>query len=135
MNIKRFLLAIVALFVYVYTFEFYVHGMLLANIYNETPNIWRSVDQMMAHMPFNIVIMALITIWVTFIFTRLFKDGGWKNGLCFGLYFGVLSGLQAAGAYYYLPITATLAGCWFLAYVAESLIGGMLIGLIYRPRI
>lgn len=76
--------------------------------------------------------MVLLAFWITFIFTRLFREGGARNGLRFGLYFGILSGIQAAGAYYYLPISAMLAVCWFGAYVIESLVGGYLIGLIYR---
>ncbi len=132
MNIKRFVAAAVALFVFIFAYESFVHGFLLMGLYNETPTIWRSYNQMMAFMPFNIVMMALITIWISFIFTRLFKEGGWKNGIHFGVYFGVLSGIQAAGAYYYLPISGILAASWFIAYIIESIVGGLLIGLIYR---
>ena len=132
MNIKRFLFAFVALFLFMFGYETLIHGFLLKNVYLETPTIWRSYAQMMSYIPFNTIIMGLIALWLTFIFTRLFKEGGVKNGLRFGLYFGVLSGIQAAGAYYYLPISIMLAGYWFIAYVLESIIGGYLIGLIYR---
>ncbi len=132
MNMKRFLIAMIGLFIFIFGYETIIHGFLLTNIYSETPSIWRSYDQMVAYMPFNIGIMALITIWIVFIFTRLFEEGGWKNGLKFGFYFGVLSGIQAAGAWYYLPISGLLAGYWFIAYVVESLLGGLIIGFIYR---
>lgn len=75
----------------------------------------------------------MLFIWITFIFTRLFKIGGWKNGFQFGIYLGVFSGIQAAGAYYYLPIIATLAVAWFIASVIECLLGAVLISTIYRP--
>lgn len=113
-------------------YETWIHGFLLKSVYLETPTIWRNYAQMMSYIPFNTAMMGLIAFWLTFIFTRLFKEGGAKNGLRFGLYFGVLSGIQAAGAYYYLPISIMLAGYWFIAYVLESIIGGYLIGLIYR---
>jgi hypothetical protein len=132
MNIKRFLFAFVALFLFIFGYEALVHGFLLRNIYLETPTIWRSYEQMIRYTPFNTVMVGLMAFWITFIFTQLFREGGARNGLRFGLYFGILSGMQAACAYYYLPISATLAACWFAVYVIESLIGGCLIGLIYR---
>ncbi|MCR9192341.1 MAG: hypothetical protein NXI01_06735 [Gammaproteobacteria bacterium] len=132
MNIKRFLFAFVALFLFMFSYETLVHGFLLKNIYLETPTIWRDYNEMISYTPFNMVITALLALWITFIFTLVFKEGGSKNGLRFGLCLGILSGIQAAGAYFYLPISAVLATCWFTTYVVESIIGGYIIGLIYR---
>ena len=132
MNMKRFLSAMVVLFLFMLGFETLVHGVLLKHIYLQTPSIWRSYPDMKAYVPFNTLMMVVIAVWVTFIFTRLFKEGGIENGLRFGLYFGVLSSMQAAGAYFYLPISSSLATYWFMSYLVESLVGGFLIGLIYR---
>ena len=132
MNMKRFLSAVVVLFLFMLGFETLVRGVLLKQIYLQTPSIWRSYPDMQAYVPFNTFMMVLIAFWITFIFTRLFKEGGIENGLRFGLYFGVLSSMQAVGAYFYLPISASLAMYWFIAYLVESLVGGFLIGLIYR---
>lgn len=133
MNYKRFISAVVALFMLLFAYETVVHGFLLKGIYLETPSIWRHYKEMIGYQPFNIAVMALTSIWLVFIFSCLFKEGGWKNGLKFGLYIGLLSGIQAAGAWYYLPISALLAGYWFLGYLIQSVIGGLIIGLIYRP--
>src|SRR5688572_12758962 len=127
MNFKRFAMASMALFVFIYLYEFVVHGILMANIYAETPNIWRNYSQMLNYVPFNIFIMALIAVWMTFIFTKFYRTGGSANGLKFGFYIGVLSGIQAAGAFYYLPISATLAFLWFATNFIETLLGGCLI--------
>lgn len=132
MNIKRFFIAALALFVFIFAFEYVMHGILLTNIYSETPQIWRSNEDMAAYIPFNIAIMAMIAIWITFFFTRIYKNGGLNNGFKFGVYLGVLSGIQAAGAYFYLPISAMLATAWFAIYLAESVIGGLIIGAIYK---
>ena len=132
MNIKRYVLAVIILFLFIYAYESVVHGVLLMNIYNETPNLWRNYDEMMSYLPFHIVLMAILAIWITFIFTQFFKEGGVQNGFYFGLYLGILAGLHAAGAYFYLPISASLASIWFITYVIESTLGGMIIGLIYR---
>ncbi len=130
MNIKRFLLAAVSLFIFIYVYEYAVHVHLLTGLYLQTPNIWRA--DLASYAPFNYVIMALLAIWNSFIFTRFYPSGGVKNGLLFGFYVGILAAIQAAGAYYYLPITFSLTLAWFIAMFIECLIGGALIGLVYK---
>jgi hypothetical protein len=132
MNTKRYVIAAIVLFVFIYIYEAIVHGMLLMPMYLETPNLWRG--EMTAYLPFNIAIIALLALWITFIFTRFYREGGARNGLHFGFYLGLLSGIQAAGAYYYLPISAALAGAWFLANLIESVVGGLIIGAIYHRK-
>lgn len=132
MNTKRYISAAIVLFIFIYVYEAIVHGMLLMPIYLETPNLWRA--EMSAYMPFNIAIMVFLTFWITFIFTRFYREGGVRNGLHFGFYLGVLSGVQAAGAYYYLPISGILAAAWFIANLVESVVGGIIIGAIYHRK-
>lgn len=132
MNFKRYILAVIALFVFIFAYESVVHGMVLINIYKETPNIWRTYDEMVSFAPFNHIVMAILALWITFIFTRFYNTGGIKNGFKFGIYMGILAGIQAAGALFYLPISEVLAGAWFITYVIESTIGGLIIGSIYR---
>lgn len=132
MNIKRFLLATLALFVFIFVYESFIHGFLLQDLYSETPNLWRSYDQMLNFIAFNIVIEVIIALWLTFIFTRFFPQGGVSNGFRFGFYIGVLSAIQAAAAYFYLPISLMLSGSWFAAYLIESILGGLILGAIYK---
>lgn len=132
MNTKRFIVSVVALFIFIFIYESLVHGFLLTGLYSETPTIWRDYSQLKAYTPFNTIIMGLLSIWITFIFTRIFKSGGWKSGLQFGFYLGVLSGIQAAGAFYYLPISFALAMAWFVSNLVEVVLGGLLIGILYH---
>lgn len=132
MNVKRFLFAFIALLLFSLGYETLVHGYLLTSTYQETPMLWRTVEQMQQYVPFNIILTLIVAFWLTFIFTRFYSHGGAKNGLLFGLYIGVLSGLHASGAYFYLPISATLAFYWFAVNFIECLIGGYLVGLIYK---
>lgn len=134
MNFKRYILAVIALFVFIFAYESVVHGMVLINIYKETPSIWRTYDEMLTFAPFNRILMTILALWITFIFTRFYKTGGWKNGFKFGIYMGVLAGIQAAGALFYLPISELLAGAWFVTYIVESVIGGLIIGSIYHHK-
>lgn len=132
MNIKRYLVATLALIIFMGAYECYVHTVLLSHIYSETPQLWRTMGEMSSHGAFGIATMVALALWITFIFARLFPEGGVKNGLHLGVYLGVLSAIQAAGAYYYMPISINLAVYWFIVYVIESVVGGLLIGAIYK---
>ncbi len=132
MNIKRFISAAVVLFGFIFLYEWLVHGMLLQNIYQETASVWRSHEEMQSYLHFNFLLIAVVSLWATFIFTRFYPDGGWNKGLCFGAYLGIFSGIQAFAAYFYIPIPLILAVAWFIASFVEYLIGGVLIGAIYR---
>ena len=132
MNVKRYILASIAVFIVMVIYAGLVHGVLLANLYQATANVWRGQADMMAFFPFNLVMKGLLTLWFVFILTRFSSAGGWQGGLTVGFYFGVFAGLHAAFSYYYLPIGVTLAGAWFLKSVVEWMLCGAVAGAIYR---
>ncbi len=135
MNVKRFLAASVVLFGFIFLYEWLVHGMLLQGMYEETASVWRAHEEMQKYLHFNFVLIAVVALWATLMFTRFYQDGGIGNGLCFGIYMGIFSGIQAFAAYFYLPIPVMLAAYWLLSSFMEYVIGGVLIGAIYRRPI
>mgnify|MGYP001175935137 CR=1 FL=1 len=132
MNMKRFLGAAIVLFGFIFAYEWVVHGMLLTQIYESTASVWRPHEQMVSFFPMNILLIGVVAFWLTFIFTRFYPEGGCGQGIQFGIYVGILSGIQAFAAFFYLPIPAVLAGYWFVASAIECIMGGLLIGLIYK---
>ncbi len=132
MDMKRFLAAAVVLFGFIFLYEWLVHGMLLEGMYHETASIWRGHEEMQKYLHFNFILMAVVALWATFMFTRFYQDGGVGHGVCFGFYLGVFSGIQAFAAYFYLPIPVMLGVYWFASSLVEYLVGGALIGAIYR---
>ncbi|MBA3237364.1 MAG: hypothetical protein H0T62_03320 [Parachlamydiaceae bacterium] len=132
MNLKRFLAATAALFVFIVLFEWLVHGYLLMNLYGETPHVWRTLDEMNTNMPLAMLFRVIFAAWLTYIFTQIYPEGGIVNGVRFGLYFGVFMALLSASWYFYLPISAKLGWQWFAYGVLEGLISGMILGFIYK---
>lgn len=132
MNLKRFLAATAALFVFIVLFEWLVHGILLMDLYRETPYVWRTLEEMEANIPLVMLFRFFFSVWLTYVFTQIYPDGGIVNGVRYGLYFGVLMGLLSASWYFYLPISAKLGWQWFSYGVAEGLFSGMILGFIYK---
>jgi hypothetical protein len=132
MNIIRFIIAAFVMLVTMFLYDWYVHGALLIEVYNQTEQLWRSPNEMVIYFPFNFGIMIAIAIWFVLVFAYFFPQGGCGSGILLGLFFGVFSGLQAASSYYYLPVGLALAASWFLAHLIKMLICGLLVGAIYR---
>jgi hypothetical protein len=132
MNVKRYLLAALALFVFFFLYEWLVNGVLLTGAYMESPQVWRSEADMASKMPIYLMVQIILAAWVAFIFTRLFKEGGVANGLLFGLYFGVFAGFLTSAWYLWLPVSGILGWAWFATGFFESIFGGLIIGAIYK---
>ncbi len=132
MNTKRYIGATVALFIFLFFYEWLVHGMILTNMYHHTPHVWRNMKEMSSMFPLYLLINLAISAWLAFVFTRFFKDGGVENGVRFGLYFGVFSGLITAMWYTWLPIGGMLGFSWLINGIVEGIGGGFVLGLVYR---
>src|SRR5437016_5068332 len=108
MNVKRYLLATLALFVFIFLYELVVHGFLLMKLYESTPSVWRDFAEMSANIPLSFGFQLVLSAWTAFAFSQLYPKGGIKNGLRFGLFFGIFAGILAASWYLWLPVSAAL---------------------------
>ena len=132
MNFKRYLGATIALFVFVFLYEWLVHGYLLMDTYKETPKLWRDFAEMQSNMPLMMGIQLFLSAWMAFIFTQIFKEGGFGKGLLFGLYFGVFAAILTGSWYLWLPVSTKMGWSWLASGFAEWLGGGIVLGSVYR---
>lgn len=132
MNVKRFIGAALVAFVFMFFYDWIVHGVLLRGLYHQTPQVWRGFADMASKIPLGIFFQLILSVWLAFVFTQLFKAGGVGRGLIFGLFFGVFAGILAASWYLWVPVAAALAWIWFASALVQSLIIGAIIGAIYR---
>jgi len=132
MNAKRYLMAALAVFVFFVVFDFVWHGVLLADIYNETQALWRPEAEWQALYPWTLLLTLAFAALIAFLFTRNYERKGMGEGLRFGLYIGLLIGLMHAGAYFYMPIPFALAGLWFVGGVLWGLGAGVILAALYR---
>lgn len=132
MNWKRFLLATLAIFVFMFFYEFLIHGVLLMRTYEETPTVWRTMSEMQANMPLTILSQLALSAWITYMFSQIYPDGGIINGVRFGLYLGVFAGILSGSWYLVLPVAAKLGWSWLAIWIAEGLGAGAILGSIYK---
>lgn len=134
MNIKKFVPTVIAGFVFVFLYEWLFHGNMLMGLYARTANLWRSVEDMQAHMPLMMAMQFTFVLILAFIFTRNYEGRGIGEGLRFGIYMGALMGFTAFSTYCFMPISFTLALAWLIGTFIEVLGLGVIFALTYKTK-
>ncbi len=135
MNYTRIVLAAVVATITDLIYGFIVYGMLLTGSFARYPNVYRPTDLQMAYMPALAVGILLAMLAASMIYAKGYEGG---SGVQEGARFGVLMALFAIG-YATLVNYATInLGRRHTLYMAaaalaEWLLAGVVIGLVYRP--
>jgi hypothetical protein len=137
MNYTRLALASVAAFVAYMALGGLIFGAIpsLKDEFLKYPNVYRSQQGQISHMPIGMAAMLLSMVVLTVLYARMFEGG---SGLTEGAIFGALIGLFAIGAfvlhnYVNLNIGLRITVQSAIAYFVEWTVVGIVIGLIYRP--
>ncbi len=131
MNIKRFMLASIAVFIVIQAIDWLVHGVLLSRWYVEFQNVWRPgmIDLMW--------VMVLGSLFFSFMFVFIFTKGYEGKGIIEGARYGLLIGLLMyvsgmLGQYVMYPIPLGMALIWVGYGIVEMVIAGIAAAAIYR---
>ena len=130
---KRFILAFIAAYVFIFFWGWLLNGVLLKGIYAETPNLWRPQSEMMALFHWIIIGQALIV----FAFVMIYASGFAGRGVAAGIRLGILLEIAAIGMrmgfYAVQPIPGKLVLNGSAAGLIEMIIVGAIVGAIYKP--
>ncbi len=133
MNIKRFVSALIVVFVLFEITNYLVHGVILASTYQSegVRSVFR--PDMMSNMW---IIWLTDLIWCfffVFFFVKGYENKGVMEGLRYGFYMGLFFSLVVAYQGYAIhPIPYSLAFQWFIYGLIQSLILGCTSSLIYK---
>jgi hypothetical protein len=134
MNIKKWLLGSLAVFVALAVMEQVVHAFILKSTYERTVQLWRPPEMQKAMQSWRWLGYAIFAL----LFGRVYihgyeRKGGIGEGLRYGLYIGLLVFLPyGLVRYVYLPHPATLVLAWIIFGLFESMLCGLIFCLIYR---
>lgn len=144
---KRCALSVLAIFVFTYAYEAFLHGYLLMGMYNETPALWRPASEMAQYAPWFLLRYALLAMVIACLYkkmgdcapsTECTVDGKkpcpYQKSLCFGIKIGVLMGVIQASSYVYMPISGTLALAWFVGALVEGACIGLILAIINKKK-
>jgi hypothetical protein len=134
MNVKRFALGCVAVYVVYQVLGFLIHQIMLGGTYKALETVWRPEAEMMSMMWVMFVTSAVWVVLFCYIFTRGYENKGIMEGVRYGLLIGLFWGIPYAyESYMIYPITMGLAHAWFISTVIVATICGMVMAMVYKP--
>ncbi len=134
MKAKRIIPAILVTFIFVFIFEWVLHGILLKGMYEATPQLWRPQAVMPQYMPFLGLGQFLFTVFLGLLFVKGYEGRGIGEGLRFGLLVGLLLAPINLVWYAIQPLAPTLIAYWIIGSIIEMLIAGAILAAICRPK-
>ena len=132
-NVPRFLLSAIAGFAFIYVFDYVLHVMILMDTYLETPQLWRTEDDMMSHGWWMYLNQGLIALVTAMMYARCCHSKGICGGLSYGLMIGALMGVIMSGSFAWMPISMNLALAWLAGGVVMGLGLGVIYAVLYKP--
>ncbi len=128
---KRFVLAILAVFIIWSLLDFLIHGLILKDAYKATSELWRTMEEMKLNL-LRFVVLIKSIVFVS-IYTLFFAKKGVRTALLYGLLFGIGIGIPMGyGGFAVMPIPYKIAFVWFHGTLVETILGSLLIGLIIK---
>ena len=137
MNVKRFWIAFVVVYILAQLTDILVHVVILGSTYESEgiKEIFRNMDEMNAKMWIMYVTDLVWVFFFTYIFVKGYENKGLLEGLKYGVYIGLfIPFVFAYQSYVIYPVPYSLAFQWFLYGVIQCIIYGIVVAAIYRPK-
>jgi hypothetical protein len=133
MNTKRFLLAVVAVFVFVNFFEMLYHQYLVGELYGQTAELWRPTETMEDYMLWMWIVYALLSVMFCYIFLKGYENKGVMEGVRYGLLIGILMAHGSFVMYAVMPIPFAMAVYWIVDALVLCTVSGAILAAVYKP--
>ncbi len=130
---KRFILAFVAAYVFIFAWGWLLNGVFLKDVYAQTPNLWRSQSEMMSLFHWIIIGQALVVFAFVMIYASGFAGGGVIAGICLGILLEIAAIGMRMGIYAVQPFPGKLIVYGCISGLIEMIIVGAIVGAIYKP--
>ena len=132
MNVKRFISASIAVFLFIFFYDWVFHGIYLRDLYMQTQNIWRPETEMTQYFGWVVGGQALLSV----IFCAIFLKGYENRGIFEGVRYGFLIALLMTGPmlimYAVQPIPIELLCNWVVGELIQYTVAGGLLAAIYK---
>jgi hypothetical protein len=133
MDWKKFFIAFVAAFGFIFLFGFIWYGKLMHGANQEVPTLWRTEADFGNHFSTLVFGHIVMAFFLTLVCARFVHGGG--PGACATL--AILVALIYAGAdlitFAVQPLTTKILCGWIVGDLIQFAIAGALIGAIYKP--
>lgn len=137
MNIKKFIIAFVVVFVVLEVTNYIIYMGILGPAYMNDmyKNIFRTEEDMNSKMWIMYLMDLIWSYFFVFFFVKGYENKGWKEGFRFGIYIGIFYMLVVSFQYYAMfPFEFGLVLQMFIYAFIQVVILGIVTALIYKPK-
>ena len=130
---KRFILAFIAAYIFIFLWGWLLNGVVLRDVYAQTPNLWRPQSEMIGLFHWIIIGQALVVFAFVMIYASGFAGGGVMAGILLGVLLEIAAIGMRLGFYAVQSIPGKLIIYGSISGLIEMIIVGALVGAIYKP--
>lgn len=133
MNKKSYVLASLAVFAFIFIFDWIFHGNVMHTLYMQTPTLWRAGTEMQHYFPYLVFGQILLSFLFGFIFIHGLENEGIGEGFRYGSIIAALYSVHYLTMFATQPIPANIIIAWILGAAVEFPLAGMLFTAVYKP--
>tara|TARA_B110001454_G_C12721908_1_gene435066 strand:- start:6021 stop:6425 length:405 start_codon:yes stop_codon:yes gene_type:complete len=119
-----------AAFVFVFAFEFLVHGFLMMGMYEASMSVWR--PQAESNMAVMMLSQFLFAMAVAFFYPIVGPDKDCKKAIPFGFGLGLVLAMPQIASYSYLPIPFSISLAWAASSFVKALASTFIVAKIFN---
>ena len=134
MNAKKFILASIAVTVFIMAFDFLFHNILMSSLYEQTASLWRPQESMKDHIGWMILGQIIKSLGFVALFTKAFKRGGIAEGAIFGLLLAIIFIGTNFIMHSVAPYPISMVINWVAGTTIQLVVAGIIVALIYRNK-
>jgi len=132
-NIKRFIIAVVSVFVIVQLTDFIFHNVIQGETYNAFSHIWRKdmMDKMW--------VLFVVSIMFSLFFVYIYIKGFMKNSILGGIKYGIVMSfvqpfIASLSQYAIYPLPFFLIVQWYIFGIIQFVLCGIVVSVIYKNQ-
>jgi hypothetical protein len=136
LNVKKWLLASIAVFVAMWLLDYLVHGVLLMKEYVINAKYFLPAAVMTARMPFMFTAQVLLSLLLVLLYSQGYTGkGSVTEGVRYGIYVGLLFNLPMSfSSYFMYAFPVKLLILWAVFGFLQFVIYGAIIGAMYKGK-
>lgn len=134
---KKLWIGFIAVFIGMSVLNFIIHEVILSSTYRSdvVMKFMRPESEMKSMMWIFFVVDAIISFFFTLVFSKGYERKGMMEGVRYGFYMGMIMATPMAySSYAMLPMPYPLALQWFLYGIAEYIILGIIVAMVFGGK-
>ena len=134
MNVRRYVVAAIVVWVALFILEYILHGVVLTGFYRDIEHTLRPANSMPEFFVWVLLGQLILAFGFCYIFVKGYENRGIAEGVRYGLLIGLTFGVSTTLINFAVhPLPAGMAVALIVGYTVEMGLLGIIAAAIYKP--